>query len=239
MRKSIILAAFMVVAPVFASAQQVTVPEPEFTNTYYFLTSDSTFNELPKENGVLVKHTSLASKIGKIAGHAATIVGAAGGIGAYASNSVGGIVNGVKVMGSAASVATAADAVAAMTFAEGKDIVFDGASSPYKAVHSGKGIAIIANNGNNSNDPRDIYRVVRFKQKKKARQIRWQSITPSLFGTEDAEKIGYVNFSGHRYGNGSYIITIPENEIKSGEYGIFYMSLASATEIPVATFSVQ
>lgn len=60
-----------------------------------------------------------------------------------------------------------------------------------------------------------------------------------MLGTSDAEKIGYANFSGHRYGNGSYIITIPTTETSKGEYAIFYMSMASATEIPVATFSIQ
>lgn len=238
-KKSLLLAALMLAAPSLMSAQNITVPEPEFVNSYYILTSDSTYSYLPKESGAVVKHTSLLSKVGKIAGQAANVVSAAGGIGAYASGSLTGIMDGVKVMGSAANAGMAADAISSMAFAEGKDIVFQGPHSPYKTAKTGGSIVIIANNGNNSADPRDLYRIVRLNGKKKTRVIRWQTITPSLFGSDDAEKIGYVNFTGHRYGNNSYIITIPANENQSGEYGIFYMSLASATDVPVATFSIE
>lgn len=219
-------------------AQKVSVPEPEFVNSYYLLTSDSTYAELPKENAAVKKHTSLASKIGKIASHAADVAGAAGGIGVFTSNSVGGVIDGVRVMGTAANVGSAADAITNLTFAEGKDIVFETGHSPY-VTGSNKDVRIVINNGYNVNDPRDMYRIVRFNASKKERKVRWQTITPSLFGTSQAEKIGYANFSGHRYGNQSYIITLPASEAQPGEYGIFYMGLAQATEIPVATFSIQ
>ncbi len=237
--KSLLLTAIMMAVSTVSFAQNVTVPEPEFANSYYILTSDSTFNELPKENGTLVKHTSLVSRIGKIASHAADVVGAAGAVGAITSNSIGGVIDGVKVMGTAANVGEAASSISGLAFAEGKDIVFDGAHSPYVISSTPEGIRIIVNNGNNSVDPRDLFRVARLKCKKKSRQIHWQTITPSLFGTAEAEKIGYVNFSGHRYGDVSYIITIPASEATAGDYGIFYMSLASATEIPVVTFSIM
>jgi hypothetical protein len=236
--KSILLTAIMMAVSTLSTAQAITVPEPEFANSYYMLTSDSTYKELPKENGTLVKHTSLASRIGKIAGHAADVVGAAGAIGAVTSNSIGGMVDGVRVMSTAANVGDAANSITGLTFAEGLDIVFEGAHSPYVTANS-KDIRIVVNNGANNIDPRDLFRIVRFKEKKKNRQIRWQTITPSLFGTTEAEKIGYANFTGHRYGNYSYVITISAAEAKPGEYGIFYMSLASASEIPVATFSIQ
>ena len=237
--KSIILSAIMMAMSTVSFAQNISVPEPEFANSYYMLTSDSTYKELPKESGSLVKHTSLVSRIGKIAGHAADVVGAAGAIGAMTSNSVSGIVDGVRVMGTAANVSDAANSISGLAFAEGQDIVFEGAHSPYVTSCGSKGISIIVNNGTNNIDPRDLFRIVRFKEKKKNRQIRWQTITPSLFGTTEAEKIGYVNFTGHRYGANSYVITIPSDEAKLGEYGIFYMSLASATDIPVATFSIK
>ena len=236
--KTIILAA-AIMATLSANAQTITVPEPEFANSYYVLTSDSTYKELPKENGTLVKHTSLVSRIGKIAGHAADVVGAAGAIGAIASSSVSGVVDGVRVMGTAANVSDAASSISGLAFAEGQDIVFEGAHSPYVTSCGSKGISIVVNNGTNNIDPRDLFRIVRFKGKKKSRQIRWQTITPSLFGTTEAEKIGYANFTGHRYGDYSYVINVPASEAKPGEYGIFYMSLTSASEIPVATFSIQ
>lgn len=142
-------------------------------------------------------------------------------------------------MGTAANVSDAASSISGLAFAEGQDIVFEGAHSPYVTSCGSKGISIVVNNGANNIDPRDLFRIVRFKGKKKSRQIRWQTITPSLFGTTEAEKIGYANFTGHRYGDYSYVINVPASEAKPGEYGIFYMSLTSASEIPVATFSIQ
>ena len=62
---------------------------------------------------------------------------------------------------------------------------------------------------------------------------------PALLGTEDAQKAGYVQFEGHKYGEQSYLLTIPASEMTSGEYGIFYMSIITATAIPVGTFSIQ
>lgn len=58
-KKSLLLAALMLAAPSLMSAQNITVPEPEFVNSYYILTSDSTYGNLPKESGAVVKHTSL------------------------------------------------------------------------------------------------------------------------------------------------------------------------------------
>lgn len=49
-------------------AQQVTAPEPEFINSYCVLTSDSTFDALPKEDGMISKHQNKFGKFAKIAG---------------------------------------------------------------------------------------------------------------------------------------------------------------------------
>lgn len=239
---TLLLSAMIMFAPLTSEAQntaKVSVPEPEFVNSYYLLTSDSTYAELPKENGSVKKHVSLGSRIAKIATHAADVGAAVGGIGVYTSNSIGGMVDGIKVMGTAANVGDAASAITNLTFAEGQDIVFSNTHSPYVVSQKAAPLRIVINNGGNSVDPRDMFRVVRFNTTKKNRKIRWQTITPSLFGTTKAEEIGYVNFTGHRYGNQSYVITIPANESKAGEYGIFYMTLASATDIPIATFSIQ
>ena len=62
---------------------------------------------------------------------------------------------------------------------------------------------------------------------------------PTLLGTEDVQKAGYVSFTGHKYGEQSYLLTIPTSEMTSGEYGIFYMSIITATAIPVGTFNVK
>ena len=92
---------------------------------------------------------------------------------------------------------------------------------------------------NNEIDPIDSYRIVRFNASKKERRIQWMEFESSLLGTDDTKKAGYVSFSGHKYGQQSYLLTIPASELEKGEYGVFYMSIISATAIPVGTFSVK
>lgn len=58
-----------------ASATVPPVPEPEFINSQIHLTSDSTFNALPREEGKFKKHESKVSKFG----FAAIAVGTIGG----------------------------------------------------------------------------------------------------------------------------------------------------------------
>ena len=41
---------------------QVTAPEPEFINSYCILTSDATYDQLPKESGTIGKHENKAKK---------------------------------------------------------------------------------------------------------------------------------------------------------------------------------
>lgn len=85
----------------------------------------------------------------------------------------------------------------------------------------------------------DSYRIVRFNASKKERRIQWIEFESSLLGTNETKKAGFVQFEGHKYGNQSYLLIIPASELEKGEYGIFYMSIITATAIPVGTFSVQ
>lgn len=83
-----------------------------------------------------------------------------------------------------------------------------------------------------------IYRIVRFKASKKDRRIQWLTLQPAVLGSSDAQKKGYLAFSGHKYGSQSYLLTIPASELEPGEYGIIYMAVSSAREIPFGTFSI-
>jgi hypothetical protein len=74
---------------------------------------------------------------------------------------------------------------------------------------------------------------------KKERRIQWVEFESSLLGSAETKKAGYVDFTGHKYGDQSYLLTIPASELGKGEYGIFYMSIVTATSIPVGTFSVK
>ena len=219
-------------------AQDVTVAEPEFVNSYCILTSESTYDVLPKENGDIQKHQNKVSKFAKIAGAASRIGGAAGMLGVATAGSVSGVMTGIRVMGTASSVGSVASAADVLAGVEGMDIVFDGGKSTYQAKGGGD-IKLLIKGENNDTDPMEMYRIVRFQKSKKDRRIQWMQFEPSLLGSEKAQKAGYVAFEGHKYGDQSYLLTIPASEIKSGEYGIFFMGIITATAIPVGTFSVK
>lgn len=175
-------------------------------------------------------------------GNISLVEDAAGGIGgivATNAGSVSGVVGGVKTMGTAANAGAIAAAVSGLASVNGQDIVFSGANSSYTVPTGMKSVRLLTKASNNENDPQELYRIVRFDQKKKERRIKWMEFSPSLLGNIETKKGGYVNFIGHKFGIQSYLLTIPESELKPGEYGIFYMSIASATEIPVGTFSVK
>ena len=212
--KKLVLNIVMLLAAVSGYAQ-VTVQEPEFINSYCILTSESTYDVLPKENGDIQKHQNKVSKFAKIAGAASRLGGAAGMLGAVTAGSVSGVMTGVRM-----------------------DIVFDGGSSTYQVKTSGD-IRLLIKGENNEADPMEMYRIVRFQKSKKDRRVQWTQFEPALLGSEKAQKAGYVAFEGHKYGDQSYLLTIPASEVKSGEYGIFYMSIISASVIPVGTFSVK
>ena len=235
MRKLFLLA--LLQAAIIGYAQ-VTVQEPEFINSYCILTSESTYDVLPKENGDIQKHQNKVSKFAKITGAASRIGGATGMLGVASAGSVSGVMTGVRVMGTASSIGSVASAADVLAGVEGMDIVFDGGSSSYQVKTSGD-IRLLIKGENNEADPMEMYRIVRFQKSKKDRRIQWMQFEPSLLGSEKAQKAGYVAFEGCKYGEQSYLLTIPASEIKSGEYGIFYMSIITATAIPVGTFSVK
>lgn len=221
---------------------QVNVPEPEFINSYCILTSDSTYAILPKEQGTIGKHENKVRKWGKLLSGAASIAGAAGGIiglNSAASGSGAGTLAGVRMMGTSLGVGSAADAVSNLAGSEGMDIVFKGGHSPYSLSPNGQAARLLIKGENNDTDPMESYRIVRFKSSKKERRIQWMEFESALIGSEETKKAGYVQFEGHKYGEQSYILTIPASELEKGEYGIFYMSIISATTIPVGTFSVK
>lgn len=238
-RKNLFIAAALLLAACPSFAQQVTAEEPEFMNSYCILTSDSTYALLPKESGTIKQHKSILQKAVKIGGAVVDAAGAVGGIMTYNAGSLTGMVDGVKTMGTAANVGDIANSVGALAAADGKDIAFKGGHSPYVLPAGTKTVRLLIKAPNNENDPLELYRIVRFNAKKKERTIKWQEFSPALLGSDEKEDAGYVYFTAHKYGAQSYLITIPEKELKPGEYGIFYMSLASATDVPVGTFSIS
>ncbi len=238
MKKSIICVAILLTSLV-ASAQEVRVAEPEFINSYNILTSDTTSAVLPKENGTLGQHQNKVKKWSKIIGGASRLAGAAGVFGMATAGSATGLINGARVVGSAASVGSAADAVNGLAGSSGMDIIFKGGHSTYTLDADGRDVRLLIKGESNEADPMDCYRIVRFNTSKKERRIQWMEFGSALIGTDETKKAGYVQFAGHKYGEQSYLLTIPASELEKGEYGIFYMSIISATAIPVGTFSVK
>ena len=226
MRKLIFCFAMFTSASLFA---QVTAPEPEFINSYCILTSDATYAQLPKESGVLAQHENKAKKWGKLLGGAASIVGAGGMIGAATAGSASGIINGVRVATTASS---------GLAGSSGMDVVFKGGHSSY-TVQGGQDVRLLIKGEKNDTDPLDTYRIVRFKTSKKERRIQWIEFESNLLGSKETKNAGYVSFTGHKYGEQSYLLTIHASELDKGEYGIFYLSIATATSIPVGTFSIK
>ena len=125
-----------------AHAQRVVAPEPEFIGSYCVLTSDSTYVVLPKENGKVEKHQNKFSKFSKIAG-AVSDLGFAGGMVGLSTGSMAGLETGVRVMGTAAGVGLAADAVNTLAGVEGMDIAFAGGKSAHSIKKDGKDIRLL------------------------------------------------------------------------------------------------
>lgn len=221
-----------------ATAQEVTAPEPEFINSYCILTSDATYDQLPKESGTIGKHQNKVKKWSKLIGGAANIAGAAGIIGIGTAGSMSGVVTGARVVTTAGSVGSAAGTVSSLAGSAGMDVIFKGGSSNY-TIKEGQDVRLLVKGEKNDIDPKDNYRIVRFNTSKKERRIQWMEFESSLLGTDDTKKAGYVDFTGHKYGEQSYLLIIPASELEKGEYGIFYMSIITATSIPVGTFSVK
>ncbi len=236
--KKIFFVASLFVAMVSASAQDVCVPEPEFVNSYFVLTSDSTSQLLPKEMGTIGAHTNKVKKYSKIVSKFADVAGSAGIVGMSMAGSSSGILAGLKTASTASSVGTVAETTNALAGSNGMDIILDKGKSDYQAVPDSSGLRFVIRVESNEYDPMDCYRIVRFKTSKKERRIQWLEFEADLLGTEDAQDAGYVGFTAHKYGEQSYLLNIPSEELTPGEYGIILTTIASPTFVPVGTFSV-
>lgn len=105
-----------------------------------------------------------------------------------------GLEAGVRVMGTAAGVGVAADAVNTLAGVEGMDIAFAGGRSSYAVKDASKGLRLLIKAEKNEVDPMGIYRIVRFKASKKDRRIQWMTFKPSLLGGSDAKKRAFWPF---------------------------------------------
>lgn len=119
----------------------------------------------------------------------------------------------------------------------GVEIILAGPHSSYVIPKDMKTISLVIRAKDYKIDPMDLYRIVRFNSSKKDRRFQGMGSSPTLLGSEKAQKSGYVNFVADKYSLNSYILTLPEKEMIPGEYGIF-LSAVNGTTIPVGTFSI-
>lgn len=131
-----------------------------------------------------------------------------------------GVVTGARVMTTASGVSSAAGTVSSLAGSSGMDIIFKGGHSAYQ-MESGQDARLLIKGEYNETDPMDCYRIVRFNASKKERRIQWMEFESALIGSDETKKAGYVQFTGHKYGEQSYLLTIPSSELEKGEYGIF------------------
>lgn len=117
------------------------------------------------------------------------------------------------------------------------DIVLEGPHSSYIIPKDMKTISLVIRAKDYKIGPMDLYRIVRFNSSKKDRRFQWMGFSPTLLGSEKAQKSGYVNFVADKYSLNSYILTLPEKEMIPGEYGIF-LSAVNGKTIPIGTFSI-
>lgn len=91
----------------------------------------------------------------------------------------------------------------------------DGCCSANK-IKASDDIQFIVRAVDNSTDPMAIVKIFEFDSSKKFRRAELASV--NSFGTTKTNKLHYLNFSGKKYGQNSYIITLKDKP--PGEYGI-------------------
>lgn len=237
MRRIFLSAMALAISAFVFAKTNVMVEEPEFLNSFVYLTTDSTYKRLPKEGPQFKKHESKGSKWAKLASGAAQVASAAGAGVFIGSNSVGAMLGGLQAMNAASGVASAAVTLDALTGLEGLDMVLEGKASTY-SIPSGRDVRIIYRAESNATDPADLIRVVQFKQGKKDRKIQWRNVSSALLDTDSERKNGYLYFDASKFGESSYLITIPAETLQPGEYGIISSGMAESSGLPIVTFSI-
>lgn len=170
------------------------------------------------------------------------MAGSAGELGAVIGANTGklsGAVKGLKVATTASGVGNLPSSAGALAGSVGMDVIFKGKSSGYIYKHDNKDVRLLIKARDNEEDPLGIYRIVKFQTEKDRRRIQWCEYEPAFLSSEEAKKSGFLYFTGHKYGEQSYLLTIPAAEIEKGVYGIFFMQIIMGTSIPVGTFSVR
>lgn len=224
---------------------QVKVAEPETVGDFYLMTSDSTSTAIPMKIGTIDDHKTIHQSIfekskglGKKVAEAGKLVADMGG----ATRSLNTMAKGLQIMSAASSIDKAADiakTVSVLTASDGKDIIVP-VEDKYLSHYMTKGeMKIIVRVGDDGMDPTEEFRIIRLHKHPKELRFQWKEKEAGEIGTEEAQKVGFIKFTATKYGEDSYILSVPINEIKSSFYGVFRLSSASEEGIPVSAFYLK
>ena len=169
--------------------------------------------------GEVKPHRNKVSKFSRLVKKAASVASTDAFVGGVTGGLVGGSMNAIStagnVLNTAGTVSTVSDVANSLAGIEGKDIAFKGKKSTYKVKNTKGGIRILAEVNTTGDNPMEIFRVVRFFEH------------------------GFLGFTGEKCGENRFVLNIPENQLKSGEYGIFASDVIISLAIPVGTFSIK
>lgn len=104
-------------------------------------------------------------------------------------------------------------------------------------VDGSKPIRLIVRAVDNQTDPLAIINIFRFECSKKQRLAELASV--STFGSVKTGKLDYVPYSGRKYGESSYLLTLEAHE--PGEYGITVQNpnMQDEKSVIVSTFAIE
>lgn len=196
---------------------------------------------LPREVGSLQRHQNRVSKWAKITGKIADVASSAGMLGTVIGANTGGLSGlnaGMTTISTASTVGSIANATDAFAGMEGYDIVLTPAQSTVAIKSAGKDVRILYTTVYQKT-PDETLRIIKFEKDKKERRFQWFNYSYPLLSSKKAEKSGYVVFKWEKTGENTYIITIPAEVVKPGEYAIVSGDAITATGIPAPTFRVE
>lgn len=115
-------------------------------------------------------------------------------------------------------------------------MVVEGTSAAVR-LDGSKPIQMIVRAVDNNTDPMAIINIFRFECSKKQRLAELASV--STFGSVKTGKLDYVSYSGKKYGESSYLLTLDKCE--PGEYGITVQNpnMQDEKSVIVSTFAVE
>ncbi|WP_281671712.1 hypothetical protein [Rikenella microfusus] len=115
-------------------------------------------------------------------------------------------------------------------------MIVEGPSAAVR-LDGSKPIRLIVKAVDNDTDPMAIINIFRFEHSKKQRLAELSSV--SSFGSVKSNKLDYVPFTGQKYGESSYLLTLDERE--PGEYGITVRNPNNLDEksVIVSTFAIE